>query len=70
MMRMSTVIALGLAALAGASPLRSQGLVGDALRGALEDSAADFWIYDDVDAGYAAAKKSKKPLLVSFRCVP
>ena len=28
------------------------------------------WIYDDLDAGFAAAKKSGKPLLVNFSCVP
>ena len=28
------------------------------------------WIYDDIDAGFAAAKKSGKPMLVVFRCVP
>ena len=36
----------------------------------LKDKAADFWIYDDIDKGYALAADSKKPLLVSFRCVP
>jgi hypothetical protein len=28
------------------------------------------WIYDDLDAGLAEAKKSGKPLLVVLRCVP
>ena len=36
----------------------------------LKDNAADFWIYDDIKAGYAKAAKTGKPLLVSFRCVP
>lgn len=36
----------------------------------LKDRAADFWIYDDIDAGYAQAATTGKPLLVSFRCVP
>ncbi|MAG56569.1 MAG: hypothetical protein CMJ83_09790 [Planctomycetes bacterium] len=36
----------------------------------LKDDAADFWIYDDIEAGYAKAKAGGKPLLVSFRCVP
>ncbi len=36
----------------------------------LKDHAAGFWIYDDIDAGYAKAAKTGKPLLVSFRCVP
>lgn len=30
----------------------------------------DRWLYNDVDAGFAAAKKSGKPLLVVLRCVP
>lgn len=28
------------------------------------------WVYDDLDAGTALAKKSGKPLLVVLRCVP
>lgn len=36
----------------------------------LKDKAADFWIYDDIDKGYALARDTRKPLLVSFRCVP
>jgi serine protease Do len=28
------------------------------------------WIYDDLPAAYAEAKKTGKPLLVVFRCVP
>lgn len=31
---------------------------------------SDRWLYNDVDAGFAAAKKSGKPLLVVLRCVP
>ena len=40
------------------------------VRAGLKDQAAEFWLYEDLDAGYAAARKSGKPLLVSFRCVP
>ena len=36
----------------------------------LKDKAADFWIYDDIDKGYAQSAETGKPLLVSFRCVP
>ena len=39
-------------------------------RNRLKDKAADFWIYDDIDKGYAKAATTGKPLLVSFRCVP
>ncbi len=28
------------------------------------------WLYNDIEAGFAAAKKSGKPLLVVLRCVP
>lgn len=28
------------------------------------------WLYDDVEKGFAAATKSKKPLMVVLRCIP
>jgi hypothetical protein len=31
---------------------------------------AGFWIYNDLDRGFAEAKKADKPLLVVLRCVP
>ena len=38
------------------------------LRTALKDDAVKGdWIYDDLNAGYAEAKKSGKPMLVVFR---
>lgn len=41
------------------------------LKDALQDHlVSEDWIYDDIDVGYSAAKKTGKPLLVSFRCVP
>jgi len=40
------------------------------LKEALKDQAADFWIYDNLEAGQARARESGKPLLVSLRCVP
>lgn len=55
------------------APLAAQEDAADlakAKRERLKDYAADFWIYDDVEQGYAAAKKSGRPLLVTFRCVP
>jgi serine protease Do len=30
----------------------------------------DVWLYNDLDEGFAEAKRSKKPLLVVLRCVP
>ena len=35
-----------------------------------DDKVAEYWIYDDIEAGLAEAKKTGKPLLFSFRCVP
>ena len=40
------------------------------LRVSLGDEVADFWIYDDLEKGFATARETGKPLLVSFRCVP
>lgn len=38
------------------------------LRVALKDDAVKGdWVYDDINAGYAEAKKSGKPMLVVFR---
>ncbi len=43
----------------------------DDLRKNLKDTnVADHWIYDDIAAGFAEAKATGKPLLVTFRCVP
>ncbi|MBI4600978.1 MAG: hypothetical protein HY721_03370 [Planctomycetes bacterium] len=32
-----------------------------------DDELAGSWIYDDIEAGFAAARKGGKPLLVVFR---
>ena len=40
---------------------------GPTIRQALDDDAADFWIYEDVEAGFAESKRTGKPLLVSIR---
>ena len=40
----------------------------EALKASLKDvDLPASWIYDDIDAGFAEAKKSGKPLLVAFR---
>ncbi|MEC8554729.1 MAG: Trx7/PDZ domain-containing (seleno)protein [Planctomycetota bacterium] len=31
---------------------------------------ADHWIYNDIEAGFAEAKKTGKPLFITFGCVP
>ena len=48
----------------------SERLGGAELKKALNDEAADFWIYDDLEHAYAEGKRTGKPVLVSFRCVP
>ena len=51
--------------------LLAQDVTKDELRDTLRDDAPKgAWIYDDLDAGLAEAKKSGKPLLVLVRCVP
>jgi len=43
----------------------------DDLRKALKDlDAGASWIYDDLESSFAVARKTAKPLLVVFRCVP
>jgi len=40
----------------------------DALKASLKETDIPAsWIYDDIDRGFAEAKKSGKPLLVAFR---
>ena len=39
----------------------------DKLRKAINDDVSSAWIYEDIQAGYRAAKKTGKPLLVTFR---
>ena len=62
------LFAIGLAALP--APAQDVEDASSAKRKRLKDNAADFWIYDDIDKGYTQAAESKKPLLISFRCVP
>ena len=63
-------LTLALAVLAVPVPAQDAQDAASAKRKRLRDTAADFWIYDDIDKGYARAAETKKPLLVSFRCVP
>jgi hypothetical protein len=58
-------------ALAAALLLSAQDVTKDELREGLRDHVLKGdWVYDDLDAGLAAAKKTGKPLLVLARCVP
>ena len=57
-----TVLAVLAAAWGGQDPAKLK------LKEALKDTeVSDGWIYDDLGAGYAEAKKSGKPMLVVFR---
>ena len=54
-----------------AAVLLLQDVTQDELRDGLRDDALKgAWIYGDLDAGLAEARKSGKPVLVLARCVP
>jgi hypothetical protein len=60
-------VLLCLASLAAAAPQQGP----EELRRAIGDlPLTGPWIYDDVNAGFAEAKASGKPLAVFLRCVP
>ena len=60
-----TLTIAALAMLCAASP---QDAAKEKLKTALKDDAVKGdWIYDDLNAGYAEAKKSGKPMMVVFR---
>ena len=65
-----STLALPAIVLAVQAPVQDSQDVASAKRDRLKDNAANFWIYDDIDKGYALAEETGKPLLVSFRCVP
>ena len=63
--RRIAALVFGALLLAG-SPLAAQDK--NPLRDKLKDTAADAaWVYDDIDQGFAEAKKTGKPMLVVFR---
>lgn len=65
-MRLQPIILSGFVSTALlAIPAAAQDLL--ELKKALSDTVSDGWIYEDIEAGYAEAKKTGKPLLVSFR---
>lgn len=48
-------------------------LADEGLRKRIKDEHSrngDHWIYNDIEAGFAEAKRTGKPLLITFRCVP
>ena len=42
-------------------------VVSAAIREALQDKAADFWIYEDLPAGVEELRRTGKPILLSIR---
>ena len=59
---------LGVAVLAGF--VAAQEVSKPELKKRLKDDAHPSWIYDDLSAAFAEAKKTGKPILAVFRCVP
>jgi len=66
MISLALIVLLSLAANVGAQNPREQKVRDDLAR----ITAQDFWIYNDVEAGFAEAKQTGKPVLVTFRCIP
>ncbi|HVE40588.1 MAG TPA: Trx7/PDZ domain-containing (seleno)protein [Planctomycetota bacterium] len=64
---MKLCLAVAVAGLALFSPQQDKEKVREALK---DTDLVGTWIYDDLDAGIAEAKKSGKPMLVTLRCVP
>ena len=53
----------GIAAFAGSSNEQLQKDLGD-------EQIVGEWHYDDIPAGFAAAKRTGRPLMLVYRCVP
>ena len=62
------ITAVALLSMASSVPMASQDEQTQSLKKAIgDDLVGGSWIYEDIEAGYARARKSGKPLLVSFR---
>ncbi len=62
------IITVGVAGLVLACLAAKQEASKEALKVQLKDAEVPAsWIYDDINAGFAEAKKSGKPMLVVFR---
>ncbi len=62
------ITAVALLSIASSVPISSQDEQARSLKEAIgDDQFGGGWIYEDIEAGYAKAQKSGKPLLVSFR---
>ncbi len=67
---LAAIVVLVPAVLFASGTRQDQGMTGGKLRRELGDKAADFWIYDDIEAAEAESLLTEKPLLLSLRCVP
>ncbi len=67
---LAAIVVLAPAVLFASGTRQDQGMTGKSLRTELRDKAADFWIYDDLEAAEAESRRTKRPLLLSLRCVP
>ncbi len=66
-MRM-VITAVALLSIASSVPISCQDESTLSLKEAIgDDLFGGSWIYEDIEAGYEGAKKSGRPLLVSFR---
>jgi len=69
----AAAIAIGLALIASSSPAAEPDAATDTLRDALKDlnvAGADHWIYNDFARAAAQARRTGRPIFVTFRCVP
>ena len=67
-LRLFALLALASTSLAHAATVKDREGAVRSDRATMENDAR--WIYNDVDRGFAEAKKAGKPLLVVLRCVP
>ena len=66
----AALVSMGILYLLVGAPASAQKRL-DPLQFSLGDLAVKgAWIYNDMQAGFAEARKASKPLLVIFRCVP
>lgn len=66
MKRSAFLLAAALPALASAQPTTLEEIDTNFA----EAPAADGWIYNNLDKGFAEAKAANKPLMVVLRCIP
>lgn len=65
-------LAMAISGIAGFSSSRcqAQSRLEKVLTDQLNITEEGYWLYNDLDAGREAARKSGKPMIVTFRCIP